>query len=270
MIVSLNDKLVDDVAARIDPADRGFLLGDGVFETIAVRNNRILRLETHLTRLAHSCVVLELPKPDYDFAAIIHATLKSNAMADAVVRVTYTRGAAPRGVLPPTQPTPTLLVTVAPMPLLSQSAHCIVATVTRRNEHSPLSRIKSLNYLDSIVARQEAQARDADDAILLNTIGVLAEATSSNLFIVKNGRIMTPPVSDGALPGIMRAEILGLSKGGEQSLGLQDLLNADEAFLSNSLGLRSIASIDGKAIGDGGVGNVFAEVTKYTNSVVNA
>ncbi len=251
MIVWLNGALLDSAAARIDPADRGFLLGDGVFETITVRGGKILRLAAHERRLREGCDVLRLPRPEYDLGAVIAATVTANALADAIVRVTLTRGIGARGVMPPENPAPTLLVSVTSLPQQQTPARCVIAAVTRRNEHSPLSRIKSLNYLDGILARQEAQERGADDALLLNGAGRVSEATSSNLFIVKGGRVMTPPVADGALPGIMRAEILAATGGIEKSLSPDDVTQADEAFLTNSLDLRRIASVEGNIVGTG-------------------
>ena len=132
-----------------------------------------------------------------------------------------------------------------------------MATVTRRNEHSPLSRIKSTNYLDAILAREEARRRNADEALLLNTAGKLAEATAANLFIVRGGQVMTPPLGDGALEGTMRSEIIAQTGAAECSLPVADLLSADEAFLSNSLGLQAVASVDGTPIGEEGGGPVY-------------
>jgi len=249
MMVWLNVGLFDMGVARIDPADRGFTLGDGLFETIAVRGGNILRLEAHLARLKQGCDVLQLTYPTTDFAATIEAVCTANNFTDAAIRLTLTRGCASRGLLPAATAQPTLLISAEGWAGSPPPARCVIATVTRRNEHSPLARIKSLNYLDNILARQEAAARGANEAILLNTAGRVAETTISNVFIVKQGRVLTPPVGDGALPGIMRAVVLHAYNGVEATLMIEDLATADGIFLTNSLGIRTVASIDGKATG---------------------
>ncbi len=251
MKVWLNGALRDSEEARIDPSDRGFTLGDGLFETLAVRDGNIMRLGQHLKRLGRGCGVLRLPPPPDTLSGAIAAVLAANALEHAAVRVTYTRGTGARGLPIPGDCQPTLLVTAAPLPAPRPPAHCIVATVTRRNEHSPLSRIKSTNFLDNILARDEAQRRGADDALLLNTAGAMAEATAANLFIVKNGRVLTPPLADGALAGIMREELIAVTGAIESSLHLRDVLSADEVFLSNSLGLQAVIAIDGSPVGSG-------------------
>jgi branched-chain amino acid aminotransferase len=256
-IVWLNGALCDSAEARIDPSDRGFTLGDGLFETMAVRGGVISRLESHLRRLRRGCEVLGLPPAPDTLSDVISAVLAANELQDAAIRITYTRGLGARGLAAPHPCLPTLLVTASPLPAPRPPARCIVATVTRRNEHSPLSRIKSTNYLDAILAREEARRRNADEALLLNTAGKLAEATAANLFIVKGGQVMTPPPGDGALEGIMRSEIIAQTGAAECSLAAGDLLNADEAFLSNSLGLQPVVSVDETPIGEGGGGPVY-------------
>jgi branched-chain amino acid aminotransferase len=251
MIVWLDGALVDARDARIDPADHGFTLGDGLFETLAVRQGQIVRLDAHRARFKTGCETLGLPWLPVDLKAIIEAVCAANNFADAAARITLTRGIATRGLVPaPAQTKPTLLVTTAPLPGAPPPARCIIAAVTRRNEFSPLARVKSLNYLDGILARREAVARGANEAILLNTAGRVAETTVSNIFIVKNGLIYTPPVEDGALPGIMRATVLAAYDCIQKSLMPDDIVKADGVFLTNSLGIRTLASIDGKPAGN--------------------
>ncbi len=247
MKVWLDGALIDMDAARISPGDRGFTLGDGLFETLAVRGGTIARLEAHLARLAAGAQVLALPLPAFDLPRIAAALLHANAWTDAVLRLTLTRGTGPRGVLPPAQPSPTLLVTAAPLPPPVGPARLVTATVTRRNEHSPLSRIKSLNYLDNILARQEAHGLGADDAVILNTQGRVAESTIANIFLVVAGALVTPPVSEGALPGVMRADVLAHGAR-ERPITGDDLRSASEIFLTSSLGLRSVGDLDGRPL----------------------
>lgn len=240
----LNDGLVEATTAAISTQDRGFTLGDGLFETMKVKHGRVLRLEGHLARLEEGARLLRLPLPwaREAFAAAIGAVLDANGLPDAVARLTVTRGAGPRGILPPPEPHPTLVISAAPLPAPAPPARLCVAQTTRRNEHSPLAQIKSLNYLDNIIARQEAAARGYDDALLLNTQGRVAEGTYANLFAIINGHLVTPPVSDGALPGILRREVLAAG-GREMPLTVEALAQAEEAFLTSSLGIRSILSI---------------------------
>lgn len=253
MIVSINGVLSDAATARIDPADRGFTLGDGLFETIAVRRNAVRHLAAHLRRLREGAAVLGIPLPgdDNDLAAKIGDCITANGLKDAVVRVTLTRGIGARGIVPPANPSPTLMITAAPLPDPAGPAKVIVAKVTRRNEHSPLARIKHLNYLDNILARREAQGAGADDAILLNTAGNVAESTVANVFILVDGFMLTPPVTDGALPGIMRGEAIKLARAEERTITVEMLTRAAEVFLTNALGVRAVTHIDGNPVGDG-------------------
>ncbi len=239
----LNGHLLPNQEARIDPADRGFLLGDGVFETLRGTTH----LGRHLARLRAGATVLGIPQPWSD-ADILQAATAVLAGQDAALRITLTRGPAPRGLLPSAGTQPTLLITASPLPPAPAPAHAIIARTTRRNEHSPLATIKSLNYLDSIVARREAATAGADEAILLNTAGVVAEATAANLFVLHNTAWTTPPVSDGALPGITRALLLEAGFATEASLTPERLATAGAAFLSSSLGLRSVYSVNGRAL----------------------
>lgn len=253
MRVCLNGAIIDEADAHIAINDRGVLLGDGVFETIAVRGGQIKRLNAHLLRLAHDCKVIGLRTPWADTAikSWIEKLIVDNNLPDALVRMTLTRGAGPRGVLPPTDAKPTLLITTAAMPAPAEAARLIFATSTRRNEHSPTSAIKSINYLDNIIARREAQERDADDAIILNTQDRVAESTAANIFALIGGTILTPPMSEGALPGVMRADVLTLARGEETPLTMDMLMSASEVFLSNALGIRPVIAIEGQPVGDG-------------------
>ncbi|WP_247896642.1 aminotransferase class IV [Azospirillum argentinense] len=263
-VVWLNGRLLPAAEARIDPADRGFTLGDGLFETIRVAGGNARHLDRHLARLADSAALLGLPL-SHDAAALAaaaEALIAAQGCVEGVLRITLTRGTGARGVLPPVDAVPTLLMTLAPAPPPAGPVEAVIARVTRRNEHSPLSRVKSLNYLDSILARQEAATRGAGEALLLNSAGRLAESSVANLFIVRDGRLLTPPVAEGALPGIRRALILERGDASEAPLSVADLLGAGEAFLTNSLGLRPLLRVDGQTIGAGTVGPVTAALLK--------
>ncbi|WP_377806993.1 aminotransferase class IV [Azospirillum sp. A29] len=262
MTIWLNGRLIQAAEARIDPADRGFTLGDGLFETIRIEDGVPRHLPRHLDRLAAGAELLRLPLP-YSAAELtgaMAALIGAAGIADGVLRLTLSRGTGARGVLPPADAQPTLLMTVAPATHMTAPVAAVVARSTRRNEHSPLSRLKSLNYLDSILARQEAAERGADEALLLNAAGRLAESSVATLFLSVGGRLLTPPVADGALPGIRRALILERHGAEEAPLGLEDLARADEAILTNSLGLRPLVAVDGRPVGSGAAGPVLARL----------
>jgi len=246
--LSLNGSLMEPEAARIAPGDRGFTLGDGLFETLRVKAGRIQRRDAHLARLARGAAVLALPLPALDLAAVLEEVRAANGLEEGSLRLTVTRGEGPRGVLPPPSPQPTVLVTAAPLASPAAPARLILARRTRRNEFSPLAGVKSLNYLDNILARQEAAEAGADDAILLNTRGSVAETSIANLFAVIGGRLLTPLLTDGVLPGIMRAAVLAL-EGTEETLTPADLARADEVLLTSSLGIRSVALLEGRPLG---------------------
>jgi branched-chain amino acid aminotransferase len=253
-MISLNGIILPDAEARIDPADRGFTLGEGLFETIAVHGGVPLRLEAHLARLADGAEQLGLPLPGGrdGVAQAIHDLLAATPLLpEAVLRLTLTGGPAPRGLLPPSTPSPTLLITTAPLPPPPSPARALIARSTCRNEYSPLSRLKTTNYLDSILARREAAAAGFDEALLLNTQGRLAEASMANLFVVIGGVAITPPISEGALPGIRRAAVIAALGAMERPLTIDDLAKAEEVFLTSSLSVRPIMEVGEWRWGEG-------------------
>jgi branched-chain amino acid aminotransferase len=239
--IHLNGRLIEAVEARIDPADRGFLLSDGLFETLRVYGGRPFCMEAHLARLAAGAAILGLPMPAIDeITTAIAATLRANALADAALRITLTRGVGPRGLLPPAEVKPTLLVTAHPLPSAMPAAMSACLVETRRNEHSALSRLKSLAYLDNILALREAAAAGCEEAILFNTAGRVAGGSRSNLFLVLEGVLTTPPPSEGVLAGVARQTVLELAAANntparEAPITRADLERASEAFLTNSL-----------------------------------
>jgi branched-chain amino acid aminotransferase len=215
MRVWQDGRIVMPEEAHVSIADRGLLLGDGLFETMAVHNAQVFDLDAHLERLASGLGVLRFVQA-VDLSKLrsgIARYIAAEEASCAVLRVTVTRGAGPRGLTPPEVPRPTIFMTLLPMPPACETPLSLhIATVTRRNEHSALSRIKALPYLDNVLALSEASAQGADDALLLNTRGTIACATVANVFVVREGRLETPPVCDGALPGTMRALVLCLAK----------------------------------------------------------
>lgn len=252
-------RIVGLTEAHISVADRGFLLGDGLFETMPVHRGRLFDLDAHLARLASGLVLLNLAGA-VDLAKLragIADYLAAEDLASAVLRLTITRGYGSRGLLPPEAPCPTIVMTLSSLPPARKEPLSLhVATGTRRNECSPLSRIKALPYLDNMLALQEARAHGADEAILLNTRGNIACASIANVFAVREGRLETPPLSDGALPGTMRALVLSLAKDlglvpVDRSLNVEDLAAADEVFITNSISrVMTVTECNGKPLGD--------------------
>ncbi|MCK4323667.1 MAG: aminotransferase class IV [Armatimonadetes bacterium] len=253
--------------ARCSCLDRGRLYGDGLFETMRTYQGKIFRLETHLQRLAGAAqrIHLALPMTADDLQTAVQKTLKESELASAYIRLTVTRGVGGS----PSQldaSTPSVTIWVRPFsgypPELYKEGMSAVLAEARRNEHSLLSTLKTLNYLDNLLSRAEAQRAGADEAILLNTFGQLAEAAASNLFIVEGGCVLTPPIEAGVLPGITRACVLELCRDEgisiqEQPLELHQLPAAEEAFLTNSLmEIMPLTSFAGKAIGSGQPGEV--------------
>lgn len=256
MKVWLDGEIADEQVVAIGPSDRGFLLGDGVFDTLKLMAGRPVFLTAHLERLTHATSVLGFSLP-FDASALTAAIrdlaeangLKSEALGS--MRITATRGSGPRGLAPPADPSPRTLITcaIATPPPLETSA--IIAT-GRRNELSPTANVKTLTYLDQVMAKREAIEAGATDALLLNTKGKLACATAANLFVWDSNMLLTPRLEDGCLPGIMRqavmeaASAIGLSVF-EETIEPHTALSASGAFLSNSLvGLQELISIDEK------------------------
>jgi branched-chain amino acid aminotransferase len=267
----VNGKLLPVGQAALDPRDRGFTLGDGLFETMRARGGAVLRIERHLSRLRAGAAVLELsPLPkDESLKDAIGKTLAANELAEAAVRLTISRGVPEnRGLLPEPEPKPSLVIHAEPFAgypaeLYDRGARALISRIPR-NERSPLARIKSLNYLDNVLARREAEARGADDALLLNTAGDLASASAANLFLLLDGALITPSVTSGALPGTVRelvvadlAPRVGLEVV-ERAVRPEELRAAEEALLTNALmGIVPLIEVDALPIGTGEPGPVF-------------
>jgi branched-subunit amino acid aminotransferase/4-amino-4-deoxychorismate lyase len=250
----LNGALLREEAAHLSPFDRGFALGDGVFETIRARGPVALWLNDHLARLAAGASLLgiPLPLPESAIADGLARLLEAGGHGESALRLTLSRGPSEkRGLWPASEPPrPTLLATVAPLPPPRPPLALILSESTRRNERSPLARCKSLNYGDNLLARREAAARSADDALMLNGADRIACATVGNVFLRLDGAWHTPPVADGVLPGLARARLLRLLPAKETPIARADLIRADAGFLSNSLGLAPIRAIEGRALAE--------------------
>jgi branched-chain amino acid aminotransferase len=250
-VVWLNGSIVDQNDARVLVADRGFTLADGLFETIKAVGTTPFWLSEHFERLKAGAAEIGLTIPFSETSigdGVDRLLAGATEDAQSAIRLTVTRGpVAARGLWPKETGAsqPTCVLTVA-------SSHAtppqdfVVCRSTRRNEHSPLSRIKSLGYGDNILARREAIERGADDAIMLNTEGHVACATVGNLFFRIAGAWVTPPRADGILPGLARRRFVAELGAVESSLSSELIQNADAGFVCNSLGSTQIKSIDGR------------------------
>ena len=234
--------------------DRGLLLSDGLFETILAQDGVLRRLDRHLDRLARGCAILGLAPPDPSAlrAAAEGALAQIRTEGRAAVRLTVTAGSG-RGLDRPEGSSVRLIATAFPAP--PPQGPVTLATVgLRRNETSPASRIKSLSYLDNVLARRQARALGAEEAVMLNTAGELACAAAANLFWIAGDRLFTPALACGVLDGITRAEVLAAAaamgvEAVEARAGLQALEQAQAVFLTNSLiGLRLAAALDGRSL----------------------
>lgn len=234
---------------RIDPADRGFLLGDGLYETMRCRSGAVPLLEWHLWRLAESAAALALPADPEGFRWAVLAVAETAGSGEHALRLTLSRGAAAgRGYNPPPDPSPTLLVTsqpyeppVGPLRLVRASTRIWPGAVTARH--------KSLSALEKVMARAEAARAGADEALLLNTSGRVAEGAAANIFIRRGDRWLTPPVAEGCLPGVMRRRVIGLTGAREEPLSAEELFDSDGVYLTNALiGCLPAASLDGVAL----------------------
>jgi len=272
--VYIDGKYVAKSEAKISVFDHGLLYGDGVFEGIRAYDGRVFRLDEHLTRLYESAksIDLQIPLSPEDLRAAILETLRQNELIDAYIRVVVTRGIGTLGLTPASCPMPTVIIITDYLKPLFEGVNVkAVVASTRRNALTALNpMIKSLNYLNNILARIEAIKADVDEAIMLNQNGTVSEGTGDNVFIVREGKIITPPPTAGILLGITRDAVIALAKEdgitvSEQDFTVHELYNADEAFLSGTAAeIVPLVEVDGKTIGTGDVGPITAAlITKF-------
>ena len=221
--------------------DRGLLLGDGLFETLLAVDGAAPHLPAHLDRLEAGCAVLGLPFDRAQAERLIREA--APAAGRFALRLTLTAGSGGRGLDRPDAPVVRLFATAAASPPVTTPATAIVATV-RRNEGSPAARLKTLSYLDNVLARAEAKAAGADEAVMLNNRGELACAAAANLFWIADGRLRTPQLDCGVLAGITRARLMALADVEEVAVGPEVLDRAEAVFLTNSLiGVRPLSRL---------------------------
>lgn len=263
MKMFVNEKMVDEKRAVISVFDRGLLYGDGLFETMRSYKGKVFELDKHLDRLYKSTKIIGI-KMDKDrryLKYIIYKLLKINRLKDAYIRLAITRGKGRVGLDATTAKDQSVIIIVkrfTPYPdKFYKRGISLYTSSIRRNEKSHLSRIKSINYLNNIMARMEAQQKGAIDALLLNTRDEVAESAVSNIFMINDKSLITPSIDSGILPGITREIILSLAgKAGlrhiQRHVKLGELKNANEVFLTNTLmEVMPIVKIDKKTIGKG-------------------
>ncbi|MDH3687465.1 MAG: branched-chain-amino-acid transaminase [Myxococcales bacterium] len=264
MKVWLEGRVVDGAEARVPVTDHGFLYGDGIFEGIRAYSGRVFRLADHMRRLASGAraVGLGLPGGLDGIRAVVLETLRAYGQPDAYVRLIVSRGVGALGVDPTSCTEPRLVciaddVRLYPPETLARGLALVTSSWRRPGPDVLDPRVKSLNYMNNVMAKQEARRAGADEALLLNGRGLVAEASVANVFAVRDGRLETPPVSEGALAGITRTTVLELAAdlgipAEERPLSRFDLLDADEVFLTGS-GARvvPVGSLDQAPIGAG-------------------
>lgn len=241
MIVFINGHFHDESDARIAVTDRGLLLGDGVFDTMLAIDDIPQDAVAHAGRLTRHAAAIGIDLDIASFPERARELLQRNGFTSGrhAVRTTVTRGPGPRGIAIAPDIAPTVIMRATPAAPPSGPARLIIAQTVRRNEGSPLSRIKSLGYGDNIAAWREAAAAGADDAIMLNNAGNVTCATASNIFIKVGGVWLTPPLQDGVMDGITRARLLGSHFAREEAITASMARQADGLLLTNSVtGIR--------------------------------
>ena len=248
-----NTQLVEVKNPQISLQDRGVTLGVGLFETIACKNQQIKALNYHWQRLIKSARLLSIPLPFTlnELEQLLINLIKQNKVVNEslAIRLTLTEGCSDRGIVTASPPTPNFFITISKLPNFKTSMSVNIVNITR-HENALSSRIKSISYLDNVIAKKEAQNAGFDEAILKNTQGHIAEGAVSNIFIIKNNNtVVTPPIQEGALPGTYREQLLKVLppyfKITEEIITTDDLKNANEIFLTNALmGVRPVHLID--------------------------
>ena len=264
MKIFIDGKYLNERDAKISVFDHGLLYGDGIFEGIRAYNGRVFKLKEHIDRLFYSAkaILLEIPMSHAELMKATVATIRANKLHDCYVRLIVTRGIGSLGLNPRSCKKPSVIIIAGKIqvypPELYARGMDIVTVPTVRNLHSALNpAIKSLNYLNNILAKIEANNAGVEEAVMLNAEGFVAECTADNLFIIKNGELFTPPLSAGALYGITRQTVIELAqesglKVSEPNLTRYDLFNADECFLTGTgAEIMPVIKIDGRIIGSG-------------------
>jgi branched-chain amino acid aminotransferase len=264
MKIYIDGKYYNENQAKISVFDHGLLYGDGVFEGIRAYNGRVFKLKEHIDRLYYSAkaILLEIPMKHADVMAAVVETCRRNQLRDGYIRLVVTRGVGTLGLNPNRCKNPSVIIIADKIqlypPEFYQKGMEIITVPTVRNLHSALNpAIKSLNYLNNILAKIEANNAGCEEAIMLNAEGFVSECTGDNIFIIKGGVLSTPPLYAGALYGITRGVVMDIApecglRAAESNLTRYDVFNAEECFLTGTgAELVPVTKIDGRVIGNG-------------------
>ncbi|MCL2337283.1 MAG: branched-chain-amino-acid transaminase [Firmicutes bacterium] len=275
LIIYLDGKYVPEEQAMVSVFDHGLLYGDGIFEGIRAYHNRVFKLSEHLERLYESArsILLEIPLKVEEMQEVVLETLRRNNLRDAYIRLVVTRGKGDLGLDPRNCKGATVFCIAATIQLYAEELYQqgleMVTVATRRNIPEGCNpRVKSLNYLNNIYAKIEAGRAGVPEAVMLNQEGYVAEATGDNIFLVKKGKLITPPVHMGLLEGVTRNTVIDLAKAkGIEVLEIpftrHDIYIADELFLTGTAAeLIPCVKVDGRVIGGGRPGPVFQSLLR--------
>ncbi|MCR9292544.1 MAG: branched-chain-amino-acid transaminase [bacterium] len=281
--VYINGSFYPKQEAKISVYDHGLLYGDGVFEGMRAYGGRIFRLQQHLDRLYESAraILLEIPMGSQDLADAVLETLRRNQLQDAYIRLVVTRGAGTLGLDPDRTSDPQIIIIADKISLYPdeyyQNGLEIVTASTIRNHPAALSpRIKSLNYLNNIMAKIEGKLAGCAEALMLNHKGEVAECTGDNIFIVRRGRLLTPPIDAGILEGITRNAVIELASSEgisvqELSFTRHDIFVAEECFLTGSAAeVIPVIKLDRRPIGNGQVGPITKQLIQAFHGLVRS
>jgi len=275
LTIYLDGDFVPAEEAKVSVFDHGLLYGDGVFEGIRFYNDRVFKLDEHLQRLYDSAkaIRLEIPLQPKEFEEVILETIRRNNLHDGYIRAVVTRGPGDLGLDPDKCPKPFIFIITASIVLYAEEYYekglSVITVPTRRNVPEALNpRIKSLNYLNNILAKIEAKNANVIEAIMLSNDGYVVECTGDNIFIIKNGVVSTPPTYIGALVGVTRNTAMDLA--GDMGLEVvEEVFNryevyiADECFLTGTAAeVIPVVKVDGRIIGDGKPGRITRELKK--------
>ncbi|HEX7055625.1 MAG TPA: branched-chain-amino-acid transaminase [Bacilli bacterium] len=281
-VIYLNGEYVTKENAKVSVYDHGFLYGDGIFEGIRVYNGNIFKCKEHLQRLYDSAksIKLDIPLSPQEMQEVLAETIRRNGLKDGYIRLVVSRGPGDLGLDPRRSPHPNVIVIVEQLAIYSEEAYRLglrtISVSQRRNIPDALNpKIKSLNYLNNILVKIQANLAEVGEAIMLNAQGYVAEGSSDNIFIVKNGIVYTPPCYVGALGGITRMAIIEICerigyKLKEEPFTLHDVYVADEVFFTGTAAeVIAVREVDGRTIGEGKAGPITLKLLEEFRKIVN-
>jgi branched-chain amino acid aminotransferase len=281
--IYLNGQLVEKAEAKVSVFDHGLLYGDGIFEGIRIYGGKVFHLEEHISRLFESAghICLEIPLTQQEMIEAVHHTVQANNKGDGYIRLVVTRGVGTLGLDPGKCSNPQVIIIVDdislyPREFYDNGLHVITSSFVRNPPHSMSPRVKSLNYLNNILAKVEAVRAGCQEAIMLNHLGEVAECTGDNIFVVKHGIVRTPHLNAGILEGITRNAVIDLAREDglevqEISLSRHDIYSADECFLTGTAAeVVPVVVCDGRTLGNGKPGPITRQLAERFQELVRA